>query len=147
MMRTMRTLGRGGLAVGLLATAAGLVLVVGSAVAAGDWWLAREPWIGVGLTLTVLGLAATAAFATLRVVVEPLGWARLLALPPALLVAGFWAFMVVLGLPDSGGIGVRQNDVRTTLYSLPQLLAVVLVVTVLIGLPLVIRRPRQPPPL
>jgi hypothetical protein len=125
-----------------VATAAGLILIVGSAVAAGDWWLAREPWIGVGLTLTVLGLGATAAFAALLDVVEPVGWVRILALPPALFVAAFWLFMIVIGLPSTGGRGVPENDVRTALYSLPLLLVVVLVATLLIGLPLVIPRRR-----
>jgi hypothetical protein len=143
-MRLIQRLGRGGLVVGLVATIAGLVLVVGSAVAAGDWWLAREPWIGLGLTLTVLGLAGTGAFFALLDLVEPVGWTRILALPPALLVGAFWAFALVLGLPDTGGIGVRHNDVRTTLYSVPQLLVVVLVTTLLIGLPLVIPRRRTP---
>jgi hypothetical protein len=44
-------LGAAGLLVG------GFVLVVGSAAAAGDWWLARQPWIGLGLDLLVTGLA------------------------------------------------------------------------------------------
>ena len=55
-MTAIQVLGRRGLAGGLLATTVGLLLAVGSAVAAGDWWLARQPWIGLGLTLTVVGL-------------------------------------------------------------------------------------------
>ena len=141
-MTTIQTLGRRGLAGGLLATTAGLLLAVGSAVVAGDWWLARQPWIGVGLTLTVVGLAATAAFAALLDVVEPLGRARLLALPPAIFVAALWAFMLVVGLPTTGP-GVPERDVRTMLYSLPELLIVVVVATLLIGLPLAIRGVRR----
>ncbi|TMC64742.1 MAG: hypothetical protein E6J17_03190 [Chloroflexi bacterium] len=138
-MTAIQVLGRRGLAGGLLATTVGLLLAVGSAVAAGDWWLARQPWIGLGLTLTVVGLAATAAFAALLDVVEPLGWARLLAVPPALFIAAFWAFMLLVGLPTTGP-GVPERDVRTTLYSLPQLLVVVVMATLLIGLPLAVRR-------
>lgn len=44
-----------GVAIAVLA--AGLVLVLGSAAAAGEWWLARQPWIGLGLSATVVGLA------------------------------------------------------------------------------------------
>jgi hypothetical protein len=147
-MRSIEAVGRRGLAGGLLATTAGLLLAVGSAVAAGDWWLARQPWIGVGLTLTVVGLAATGVFAALLDLVEPLGWTRVLAVPPALFVAGFWAYMVVFGLGSTGGRGVPENDVRTALYSLPPLLVIVVVATLLIGLPLAIRgvRRRDDPP-
>ena len=146
-MTAIQVLGRRGLAGGLLATTIGLLLAVGSAVAAGDWWLARQPWIGLGLTLTVVGLAATAAFAALLDVVEPVGWARLLAVPPALFIAAFWAFMLVVGLPTTGP-GVPERDVRTMLYSLPQLLIVMVAATLLIGLPLAIRtvRHRGDPP-
>jgi hypothetical protein len=140
-MRSLEAVGRRGLAGGLLSTAVGLLLAVGSAVAAGDWWLARQPWIGVGLTLTVVGLAATAAFAALLDIIEPLGWARLLAVPPALFIAVFWAFILVVGLPTTG-FGGPARDVGTVLYSLPQLLVVVVVATLLIGLPLAIRRAR-----
>jgi hypothetical protein len=138
-MTTIQTLGRRGLAGGLLATTVGLLLAVGSAVAAGDWWLARQPWIGVGLTLSVVGLAATAAFAALLDIVEPVGWARLLAVPPALFVAAFWAFTLLVGFPTTG-FGGPARDVGTILYSLPQLFVAVLVATLLIGLPLAIRR-------
>jgi hypothetical protein len=140
-MTTIQTLGRRGLAGGLLATTVGLLLAVGSAVVAGDWWLARQPWIGVGFTLIVVRLAATGAFAALLDIVEPLGWARLLAVPPALFIAAFWAFILVVGLPTTG-FGGPERDVGTILYSLPQLLVVVVVATLLIGLPLAIRRAR-----
>ncbi len=56
---------------------AGLALVGGSAIAAGDWWLAQQPWIGVGLTLLVAGLAMTAVFGALLVAAEPLGSLRM----------------------------------------------------------------------
>ena len=100
--------------------------------------LTRKPWIGVGLTLLVVGLAATALFALLPDVVEPLGWWRLLALPPALFVASFWAFDLVVGVPTSGG---PDFDVGTILYAAPQMLVVLLIATVLIALPLIVVRP------
>src|SRR3954464_1281809 len=134
-MPAIRFWGRRGLIAGLVVTATGLLLTGGSAVAAGDWWLARQPWIGAGLTLIVVGLAVAAAFAAVLVVVEPLGWWRLLAVPQALFIAAFWAFILIFGLPTTGP-GGPARDVGTVLYSLPQLLVAVVVATVLINLPL-----------
>lgn len=42
---------------GLAALAVGLALIFGAVAAAGDWWLARQPWIGLGLDALVIGLA------------------------------------------------------------------------------------------
>ena len=84
------------------------------------------------------GLAATALFALLPDIVERLGWWRLLALPPALLVASFWAFDLVVGVPTSGG---PDFDVGTILYAAPQMLVVLLIATVLVALPLIVVRP------
>ena len=108
-----------------------------AAFVAGDWWLARQPRIGVGLTLLVIGLAMTAVFALLLDAVEPVGWLRLLAVPPALVVGSFWAFMLVVGLPTTGP-GGPERDIGTMLYSLPEGLVILLLATLLIGLPLVI---------
>lgn len=141
-MLSLRSVGRTGFATGLLSLVGGLIGVGVAAVAAGDWWLAREPWIGIGLTLLVVGLAMTAVFALLLDVVEPVGWFRALAVPPALVVASIWAFILVVGLPTTGPPGGPERDVRTMLYSLPELLLILLVATLLIGLPLVISRPR-----
>jgi hypothetical protein len=137
-MQALRRIGWVGFAAAASVLVAGLLLAVGSAIAAGDWLLARQPWIGVGLTLLVVGLAATAVFALLLDVVEPLGRWRLLALPPVLLVASFWAFVLVVGVPTSGG---PDFDVGTILYSAPQMLVVLLIATILIALPLVVVRP------
>lgn len=130
-MPTVRRIGWVGLPLTAAVLATGLLLVVGSAVAAGDWWLAGQPWIGIGLSMLVFGLAGTAAVGLLLVVVEPLGWWRLAALPPALLVGGFWAFVLNVGLPTTGG---TDFDVPTILYSLPSALMVLLVATVAIAL-------------
>ena len=78
------------------------------------------PWIGIGMTLIVAGLAGGACFGLLLDVVEPIGWWRLLAVPPALLVGGFWAFVLVVGLPTTGG---PEFDVATILYTLPLVMA------------------------
>ena len=130
-MPTVRRIGWVGLALATVVLVAGLLLVVGSAVAAGDWWLAGQPWIGIGLSMLVFGLAGTAAVGLLLVVVEPLGWWRLAALPPALFVGGFWAFVLIFGLPTTGG---TDFDVPTILYSLPSALMVLLVATLAIAL-------------
>src|ERR1700686_614725 len=111
-MQKRGTIGRWGLAIGLLALLAGAVLAGGSALIAGDWWLARQPWIGVGLTLLVVGLAMTAVFGIVLDLVEPVGRLRLLAVPLALVVGFFWAMWLVIGLPTTG-FGGPELDVRT----------------------------------
>ncbi len=141
-MVSLRSIGRTGLAAGILALVGGIIGVGVAAIVAGDWWLARQPWIGVGLTLLVVGLAMTAVFALLLDAVEPVGWLRLLAVPPALVVGSFWAFMLVVGLPTTGP-GGPEHDVGTMLYSLPEMLLILLVATLLISLPLVVARTRR----
>jgi hypothetical protein len=105
-MRHIHRIGWTGLIVSVLALAAGLVFVVGSAVAAGDWLLAPQPWIGLGLTLPVIGLAGTALFGLVLDVVEPIGRWRWLAVPPALIVGGVWA----CGLIDHRRSRLRRRD-------------------------------------
>ncbi|MGZ8527768.1 MAG: hypothetical protein ACXWWR_03155 [Candidatus Limnocylindrales bacterium] len=135
-MRQLRLTGRLGLFGGLVSLALGVLLAVGSALIAGDWWLAREPWMGFGLTLLVIGLAATAVFGLLLDAVEPLGWLRLLALPPAIVVAFLWSIWLVFGVPTTGPGPGPERDIRTILYSLPEMLVVVSIATLLIPLPL-----------
>lgn len=136
-MRHVRRAGWIGLTVSGVAGLVGLVLAVGSAIAAGDWWIAPMPWIGIGMTLTVAALAGGACFALLLDVVEPIGWWRLLAVPPALLVGAFWVFVLVFGLPTSGG---PDFDVATILYTVPLAMAVLLVATVGLAMPAVVGR-------
>jgi hypothetical protein len=136
-MSASRSIGRIGLGVGLLALLVGAIAVVGSALAAGDWWLARQPWIGIGLTLIVIGLALTAVSAVVLVAIEPLGWLRLLSVPPALFVAFLWGFVLFVGFPTTGG---PDRDIATILYSLPELLVLTIVATLLIASPLVVAR-------
>jgi len=140
-----RSIGRIGLGAGLIALLAGAIAVGGSALVAGDWWLARQPWIGIGLTLIVVGLALTAVFAMVLVAIEPLGWLRLLAVPPALLVALLWGFWLLVGLPTTGR-GGPERDIGTMLYSLPEMLVLAIVATLLIASPLVVARIHRPPP-
>jgi hypothetical protein len=137
----MRTVERAGLALGLVALALGLAFAAGSAFVAGDWWLARQPWIGIGLNLIVVGLVASGVFAVVLDVVEPLGWLRLLAVPPALLVGAMWAFYLIFGLPTTGH-GGPDRDITTILYSVPSTLILFIVLTLLLALPLLIARIR-----
>ena len=136
-MRQVTRISWAGLAVSGVAAGLGLTLAVGSTLVAGDWDLARQPWIGTGMTLIVLGLAGGACFGLLLDVVEPLGWWRLLVVPPALLVVGFWAFVLVFGVPGSGG---PELDVATVLYTLPTVMMVLVFATVALALPAVVGR-------
>jgi hypothetical protein len=140
-MPRLRAIGHAGLAVGLLALVAGVVAAGGSALVAGDWWLARQPWIGIGLALVVVGLAMTGLIAILLDAIEPIGRLRLLALPPALIVALMWAFLILVGLPTTGG--GPERDIPTMFYSLPGMLIAAVVATLLIALPLILARLRR----
>ena len=138
-MPSLRSIGRGGLVIGLLVLLAGLVLIGASALAAGDWWLAREPWIGLGLTSLVVGLALTAPFALLLDVIEPIGRLRLLAIPPAIVVALFWAFGLVVGAPTTGP-GGPERDIGSLMLPWPAIPTLLPVTTLLIVLPLALAR-------
>ena len=136
-MGQVRRIGWISLAISAVAVALGLVFAIGSAIAAGDWLLAPQPWIGMGMTLLVLGLVGVAFFALLLDVVEPIGRWRLLAVPPALLVGAFWVFVLIVGLPTTGG---TDFDVATILYTLPAALAVLVIATTALALPALVGR-------
>lgn len=133
----MRSIGRVSVGVSLLTLGVGGLMVAAAAVIAGDWWLARQPWIGLGLDLLVLGLALTAVFGFLSVMVERVGWLRLLAVPPALFVGLLWWAAWVFGLPTTGR-GGSVRDIATILYTLPFVIVIALVATLLILSPLAI---------
>lgn len=96
----------------------------------------------MGLALIVVGLALTAVFALLLDAIERVGWLRLLAVPPALVVGAFWAFTLLVGWPTTGP-GGPDFDVGTILYSMPEVLTILIAATLLIGLPLVAVRIRR----
>jgi hypothetical protein len=125
----IQRIGRTGAGVSIMALLAGLALALGSAAAAGDWWLAQRPWIEVGMRLAAVGLAGSAFFGGLRVAVEPVGWWRLAAVPSGIVIASFWLFALAVGLPTSGP-GGGDTDVVAILYSVPQLLALLVLATV-----------------
>jgi hypothetical protein len=146
-MANARRLARVGLAVALGVLGLGLVLVLGSAALAGDWYLASQPFIGLGLHLVVIGLALTAVFATLLVIVEPIGWLRVLALPAVVIVGGMWTLRLAGWTPLILGAAGRQRptpdllgDTATLLYSIPALMFLAIVATLLITTPLVVAK-------
>ena len=140
-MYGLRVLARVTLGLGLLLLAVGVVLTGGSAIVAGDWLLARQPWIGIGLTSLVVGLAVIGVVGLLLNVIEPIGRVRILAIPPALLVIVVW--LVTYMAPLSGACCDQpERDIATLLYSIPQALGLLIVGTLAILLPLAIARRR-----
>lgn len=141
----LRWIGRLGLAFGIVTLGLGLVFTGGSAVIVGDWWLAPEPWIGTGLRLLTVGMAATGVFALVLVLVEPLGWLRLVAVPPAAIAVLGWFFLLAVGPLVFGWAGAprAKPDVTTILYTLPEVLVVLLVATLLTATPLLAARARR----
>jgi hypothetical protein len=140
---SLRSLARAAAIISISVLAVGLLmLAVGTAVT-GDFYAIRQPWVGWGILLTVAGLALTAVTLGARVLVEPLGWSRVLALPPALAVVFLWTILLFYGL--GGGaccVPTPPADVGTLLYSAPNYAALLIVVTLLIGLPLALPRLR-----
>lgn len=112
-----------------MATAAllsGVALVGAGAVAAGSWAAAREPWVGLGLTLSVVGLAGTQVFGLVVVATSArLRWWRLLAVPPGALVAMWWYSVLAIGVGTTG-FGGPEHDPRVILFSSAGYWAVVL---------------------
>lgn len=141
-MYGLRVLGRVVLGLGLLLAGAGIALTAGAAIVAGDWFLAREPWVGIGMTLLVIGLAIIGLVGLLLDVIEPIGRVRLLAVPAAALAVVAWFTSSFAGL---GGACCDQpdRDIRTLLYSQPQQLVLLILATNAILLPLAIARRRR----
>ena len=134
-MRTLRRIAWLGFGIGLLALATGLALTYGSAFAAGAWYQARQPWIGWGLSLLSLGLAMTAAVGFVLDLIEPVGWWRLVAIPPAIVLGLMWFFLLTVGLMTLGR-GGPEREMGTILYSVDYLRHASLIGTALILLPL-----------
>jgi hypothetical protein len=124
--RRTREIGRLGLAASLAVLAVGLLMSIGAAATGGGWMEATMPWIEVGMRLSTISLLAGACFGGLRVVVEPIGWWRLLAIPPGIVLTTFWLLAFVVGLPTANG---TEADVAVILYSLPAMFAGVVAAT------------------
>lgn len=148
----IRPLARVAAIAALAVLAAGLLILGVGSVIAGDLYALTLPWSGWGIDLTVAGLALTAITLGARVIVEPLGWWRLLAVPPTIVVTLTWAYLGLIGPSVAGApcyppeCVVPSPDVGTALYSIPEYAAWLLAWTLLIGLPLVIGRFRRPTP-
>jgi hypothetical protein len=126
----------------------GILLVTASALAAGDLYLAPEPWIGLGLDLLTIGLGLTALLGIIVVAVaSQLGRLRLLVIPPALVLASWWTYQ--LSLIASGRQetfrGPRTYDIPTEIYSTPDqsLLLLGLPTAVIVVLALMATRPAR----
>jgi hypothetical protein len=130
------------LALSLAAIAAGLVELAVAGLAFGDWYLIRVPWVDVGLGLYIVGLMLAGVAATWLVIVEPLGWWRLAALPGIVLTALEWVVLQVFGLGVSGACcsPAPAASLVTWFYSAPVLIPLVGGSTALILLPLALQR-------
>jgi hypothetical protein len=141
-MPAVRRWPRIGLALGLAAIAAGLVELAVAGLAYGDWYLIRVPWVDVGLGLYIVGLLLAGVAATWLVIVEPLGWWRLAALPGIVLTALEWVVLQVFGLGVSGACcgPAPASSLVTWFYSAPVLIPLLGGSTALILLPLALQR-------
>lgn len=72
-----------------------------------------------------------------------LGRLRLLAAPPALVVALLWVFWLVVGLPTTQPGLDPQGDNFTVYYHVPDMLMATLIATLLMTLPLIAGRLRR----
>jgi hypothetical protein len=143
----IRAFGRFGLAMGLGMLAVGVAGVLVAVVAAGDWWQAREPLIGWGLSLSVGGLIVTPPFALLRVAVEPIGWLRALVVIPVAILAFGWLVVLVGGVgpvtghPDAtGGPYPPAYPIQTVLYNRVGIFMLLVIGSAAVALPLVAAR-------
>jgi hypothetical protein len=138
-MSPLRRLIRLVVALGIGGVVVGLALAGASALAAGDWYLARQPWIGLGIALITWCLALTDVALVLLVLAEPVGWWRLLAVPPAAYLAFYWALFLIVGAPTTAPRSGGEHDVGTVFYSNPQTMVLFLAVTALLASPLASR--------
>jgi hypothetical protein len=126
----------------LIALAIGLAIMLGGTLLTGDWYALKLPWSDVGMWLITIGLGGTLVFVAAENVVEPVGRWRLLALPGAAIGAWFWFILAVVGLGMGGACCDQPTiDIRTSLYSAPQYIAVLAAAVVLTALPILLARP------
>jgi hypothetical protein len=138
----MRTPVRVAAAGSLIALATGLAIMLGGALLTGDWYALRLPWSDIGMWLITIGLGGGLLFLAAENVVEPVGRWRLLALPGVAIGAWFWFLLAVVGLGMGGACCDQPTiDIRTSLYSAPQSIAILAAAVALTGLPLLLARP------
>jgi hypothetical protein len=106
------------LALGLLF--AGIALAIASALAAGDWYAPYQPAMELALPLIIFGLAGAHVFGLVVVALSPhLGWWRLLATVPAVVVGSWWIVVLILGVPTTG-FGGPARGAEVLIYSNPE---------------------------
>jgi hypothetical protein len=126
----------------LLALAAGLAIMAAGTLVTGDWYALRLPWSDIGMWLITIGLGGALLLVAAENIVEPVGRWRLLALPGVLIGAWFWFILAFFGLGMGGACCDQPTiDLKTTLYSAPQYIAVLVAALALTGLPLLLARP------
>jgi hypothetical protein len=126
----------------LLALAAGLAIMAARTLVTGDWYALRLPWSDIGMWLITIGLGGALLLVAAENIVEPVGRWRLLALPGVLIGAWFWFILAFFGLGMGGACCDQPTiDLKTTLYSAPQYIAVLVAALALTGLPLLLARP------
>jgi hypothetical protein len=148
-MASARRISRTALVIGLAGTLLGFAVAGVSALAAGDWYLAPKPWIGLGIALIVWSLALCDLAGVVLLIVERLDWRwRVLAVPAGVLLAFFWAEYLVVGLPTTAPGGLPEHDMGAIFYSAPAILALFVALTAVLLLPLpaaaLARRQRLP---
>ena len=122
---------------GLFAMVGGGFLFGISVAQAGDWWLARQPLVGLGLNVFTLGSATTSIGAAVAIGRQSTSVARrIVLLAPTLAVLCLW-LVVAFGLASSAPNG-GFADVPTNLYSFPLLLLVFGIATLVASLPAVL---------
>jgi hypothetical protein len=133
---------RGGAISSLVVLAAGLAIMLAGALLTGDWYALRLPWSDIGMWLITIGLGGALVFVAAENVVEPIGRWRWLALPGVAIGAWFWFTLAFIGLVVGGACCDQPtHDLRTTLYSAPQYIAILGAAVALTGLPLLLARP------
>jgi hypothetical protein len=126
----------------LIALATGLAIMLVGTLVNGDWYALRLPWSDIGMWLITSGLGGALVFVAAESVVEPVGRWRWLALPGAFVGAWSWIILAFVGLGMGGACCDQPTiDLRTTLYSSPQFIAILGAAVALTGLPLVLARP------
>jgi len=130
MTSTLRVL-RVVVVLGLAATVAGLLVVLGQAFAEtradpslsleDGYWIGRLPWTAVGTILVVAGTNVTLVAGTAASLIVG-GWVRrVLALLPAAAGLAWWlgALIFLVGVGGCPGCAPAQPDPFTMAYSLP----------------------------
>ena len=133
--RKVTRLALAGAAIGF---SAGLSVMLVASIAYGDWYLIRLPWADLGMGLIVVGLAAAGVAATAMVILEPIGWSRLLALPGVLVTTFMWFVLWATQFGHSGACCVppTPSTIATYLYSSPSTILVLVASTAAILLPI-----------